>query len=140
MGREQKIKTPETLKETALYAPVKAFLEGAGYEVKAEIGAADVVGLRGAEEPVIVELKTGFSLALFHQGIARLAVSDTVYLAVPRGTGRRFLKGAGRECEARPAIGAGADDGAFVDRIWWRCIAIRAPMRRANRPGKRPRC
>ena len=46
----------------------------------------------GEDEPVIVELKTGFSLALFHQGVARLSVSDTVYVAVPRGTGRRFLK------------------------------------------------
>jgi len=81
------------MQETQLYAPVKAFLEAAGYEVKAEIGPADVVALRpGEDRPVIVELKTGFSLALFHQGVARLALSDMVYLAVPRGTGRRFLK------------------------------------------------
>jgi hypothetical protein len=81
------------MQETELYQPIKAFLEEAGYEVKAEIGPADVVAVRPDEgEPVIVELKTGFSLALFHQGIARLSVSDQVYVAVPRGTGRRFLK------------------------------------------------
>ncbi|PWK60928.1 DUF2161 domain-containing phosphodiesterase [Roseicyclus mahoneyensis] len=80
------------MQETELYPPVKAFLEAAGYTVKAEIGPADVMALRDGEEPVIVELKTAFSLALFHQGIARLAVSDSVYLAVPRGQGRRFAQ------------------------------------------------
>ena len=79
-------------KETDLYPPVKAFLETQGYEVKAEIGAADVVGCRDGEDPVIVELKTGFSLSLVHQGIARQAISDLVYLAIPRGQGRRFQK------------------------------------------------
>ena len=77
------------MRETDLYPPVKAFLEGQGYVVKGEIGPADVVGLRGEEPPVIVELKTGFSLALVHQGIARQAVSPHVYLAVPAIPGRR---------------------------------------------------
>lgn len=76
--------------ETDLYPPIKAFLEGQGYTVKGEIGAADVVACRGEEPPVIVELKTGFSLSLFHQGCARLALTDAVYLAVPRGRGKRF--------------------------------------------------
>ncbi len=79
------------MQETELYPPVKAFLEGQGYTVKAEIGAADVVACRGAEDPVIVELKTGFSLSLVHQAVARQAITDTVYLAAPRGKGRRFL-------------------------------------------------
>ena len=76
--------------ETALYPPVKAFLEAQGYTVKSEVGAADVVAVRGDEPPVIVELKTGFSLALFHQAIERLAVSETVYVAVPRKSGAVF--------------------------------------------------
>lgn len=78
------------MQETELYAPVKAFLEGQGYEVKAEISAADVVAVRGDDEPVIVELKTAFSLSLVHQGVARQSVTDAVYIAVPRKTGRRF--------------------------------------------------
>ena len=78
--------------ETELYTPIKLFLEGQGFEVKGEVGAADIVAVRGDEEPVIVELKTGFSLALFHQAVARLSMSDTVYVAVPRGAGRMFLK------------------------------------------------
>ena len=68
--------------ETALYAPVKALLEAQGYAVKGEILACDVVGVRGEEPPVIVELKRSFSLALVLQGVDRLAVSDAVYVAV----------------------------------------------------------
>jgi hypothetical protein len=80
------------MRETELYAPVKGFLEAQGYEVKGEVGACDVVGVRGADDPVVVELKTGFSLSLVHQGVARQSITDDVYLAVPRGTGKRFLK------------------------------------------------
>ena len=71
----------ETVKETDLYPPIKAYLEKQGYEVKAEVCACDVVGRRGDEEPVIVELKTGFTLPLILQGVDRLAMSDNVYLA-----------------------------------------------------------
>ena len=78
--------------ETDLYPPVKTFLEGQDYVVKSEVGAADVVAVRGAEPPVIVELKLGFSLTLVHQCVARLSVSDEVYMAVARGTGKRFAK------------------------------------------------
>lgn len=80
-------------RETDLYGPVKTLLEGQGYEVKSEIGAADVVGMRADDEaPVVVELKTGFSLSLFHQAVDRQAITDIVYVAVPRGSGRPFLK------------------------------------------------
>jgi len=79
-------------RETDLYPPIKAFLEDQGYIVKAEVGAADVVAVRGAEPPVVVELKLGFSLALFHQCLARLKVADDVYLAVARQPGKRFAK------------------------------------------------
>ena len=69
--------------ETDLYLPVKAFLEKQGYTVKGEIARCDVVARRGDEPPVIVELKSVFNLSLLLQGVERLAVSDTVYLAVP---------------------------------------------------------
>ena len=81
-----------TPRETDLYPAIKSFLEDQGYVVKAEVGAADVVAVRGAEPPVVVELKLGFSLALFHQCVARLKVSDEVYLAVVRQPGKRFQK------------------------------------------------
>jgi len=81
-----------SVRETDLYPPVKSFLEDQGYVVKAEVGAADVVALRGAEPPVVVELKLGFSLALFHQCLDRLKVSDDVYLAVAHKAGKPFYK------------------------------------------------
>jgi len=79
-------------RETDLYPPVKSFLQGQGYQVKGEIGALDVMALRGDDAPVIVELKTGFSLSLYHQAIERQAISDDIYICVPRGAGRVFAR------------------------------------------------
>ena len=76
------------MRETDLYAPVKAFLEAQGYEVKGEIEGCDVVAIRGEEPPVIVELKAGFSLPLVFQGVTRQRVAENVYLAVPPFPGR----------------------------------------------------
>jgi len=75
-------KPPPT--EAALYAPVKRFLEAQGYDVKAEVRGCDLVAQRGDEPPVIVELKLRFTLPLLLQGVDRLAISERVYLAVPR--------------------------------------------------------
>jgi len=79
--------------ESDLYPAVKAFLEGQGYDVKAEVRGCDVVATRGEEPPVIVELKLTFSLALVLQGVDRLALTDRVYLAVGRPRGRRARRG-----------------------------------------------
>ena len=68
--------------ESDLYAPVKALLEGLGYEVKAEVKDCDVVASKAGAAPVVVELKLIFSLELVLQGIDRLKVSDSVYLAI----------------------------------------------------------
>lgn len=89
MGQSARMSRP---RETDLYPPVKAFLEDQGYVVKAEVGAADVVAVRGAEPPIVVELKLGFTLSLFHQCVARMAVTDDVYMAVARQPGKRFAK------------------------------------------------
>ena len=80
------------LREADLYPPIKAFLEQQGYVVKGEVGAADVVAVKGDVPPVIVELKLGFSLSLFHQGIERLAITDQVYVAVPHKPGKPFQR------------------------------------------------
>ena len=83
------------IKETQLYAPVKAYFTALGYEVKGEVGAADLVavpiGAPEGSEPIIVELKTGFTLSLFHQAINRQSMSDQVYIAVPRKSGKAAL-------------------------------------------------
>ncbi len=81
--------------EIELYAPVKTWLEAQGYAVKGEIGAADVMAVK-AQELLIVELKTGFSLTLLQQSVKRQAVTDLVYVAVPRWRGKagwRAFKG-----------------------------------------------
>jgi hypothetical protein len=68
--------------ESDLYAPVKALLEAQGYSVKGEVKGCDVVAVRGAEPPVVVELKRAFGISLVLQGINRLTITDNVYLAV----------------------------------------------------------
>jgi hypothetical protein len=83
-------------RESDLYAPVKAFLLGQGYDVKGEVRGCDLVGVRGDEPPVIVELKRAFGLGLVLQGVDRLAMSDAVYLAV--GEWPRRLKEVRKLC------------------------------------------
>ena len=71
------------MKEADLYPDLKAYLERQGYTVKAEIGACDLMARRGDEPALVVEMKLSFSLALVMQGVARQALFDDVYLAVP---------------------------------------------------------
>lgn len=85
--------------ETALYAPVKAFLQGLGFTVKGEIDSCDIVAVRPGEPPVMViaELKLGFTFELVLQAVDRLTAADEVWLAVPmtrkgRDTDRRVQR------------------------------------------------
>jgi hypothetical protein len=84
--------------ETALYLPVKRFLERLGFTVKGEIGGCDLVGLSDADPPVVVicELKLSFNLELVLQAVDRAAASDEVWLAA-----RVSARGKGRESDAR---------------------------------------
>jgi hypothetical protein len=93
--------------ETDLYAPIKRFLEARGYEVKAEVASADVVAVRGDDTPVIVELKTGFSLSLVHQAIERQAVTDNVYVAVPSADSRQSVRALKRNLKLCRRLGLG---------------------------------
>lgn len=72
------------MKESDLYQPIKALLESQGYEVKGEIGACDIVAVRGDEPAVIVELKLLLNLDLILQASERLRLAEQVYIAVPR--------------------------------------------------------
>lgn len=97
----------QVIRETDLYAPVKDFLQSQGYDVKGEVGAVDVVACRGDETPVLVELKTTFSLSLFHQAIERLAVSDLIYVAVPHKSGKAFARSLKRNIALCRRLGIG---------------------------------
>ncbi len=83
--------------ETALYGPVKRFLEARGFAVKGEVCGCDLVAVNGADPPLVVigELKQRFSLELLLQGVDRLAAGDEIWLAV-RLSARR-----GRERDPR---------------------------------------
>ncbi len=84
--------------ETALYLPVKRFLENLGFTVKGEIGGCDLVALSGDEPPIVVigELKLTFNLELILQAVDRAAAADEVWLAA-----RMSARGKGRESDAR---------------------------------------
>ena len=84
--------------ETALYTPVKTFLESLGLTVKGEIGHCDLVGLSDHEPPCVVigELKLSFNLELVLQGVDRAASGDEIWLAA-----KLSQTGRGRENDAR---------------------------------------
>jgi hypothetical protein len=84
--------------ETALYLPVKRFLEKLGFTVKGEIGGCDLVGLSGDDPPVVVigELKLAFNLELILQAIDRSPAGDEIWIAA-----RMSARGKGRESDAR---------------------------------------
>jgi hypothetical protein len=84
--------------ETALYHPVKEFLEGLGFAVKGEVVGCDVVALKEGSPPIVVicELKAQFNLDLVLQGVDRAAACDEVWLAA-----RLSRTGKGREADKR---------------------------------------
>ncbi|MEA2820697.1 MAG: hypothetical protein QOJ86_2701 [Bradyrhizobium sp.] len=84
--------------ETALYLPVKRFLEKLGFTVKGEVGGCDLVGLSGGDPPVVVigELKLTFNLELLLQAVDRAGACDEVWLAA-----KMSARGKGRESDAR---------------------------------------
>ena len=69
--------------ETALYLPVKRFLEKLGFTVKGEVGGCDLVALSGDDPPIVVigELKLAFNLELILQAVDRAGAADEVWLA-----------------------------------------------------------
>jgi hypothetical protein len=84
--------------ETALYLPVKRFLEELGFTVKGEVGGCDLLGLSGGDPPVVVigELKLTFNLELLLQAVDRAGACDEVWLAA-----KMSARGKGRESDSR---------------------------------------
>jgi hypothetical protein len=70
-------------KETELYEPVKRLLEKEGYIVKAEVKSCDIAAFKG-DELLVVEMKRQFNLKVVYQAMERRALTDKVYIAVPR--------------------------------------------------------
>ena len=89
---------PELPLETALYLPVKRFLENLGFTVKGEVGGCDLVALSGDDPPIVVigELKLSFNLELVLQAVDRAGACDEVWLAA-----KMSARGKGRESDAR---------------------------------------
>jgi hypothetical protein len=89
---------PEQILETALYLPVKRFLEKLGFTVKGEVGGCDLVALSGDDPPIVVigELKLSFNLELILQAVDRAGAADEVWLAA-----KLSARGKGRESDAR---------------------------------------
>jgi len=84
--------------ETALYLPVKRFLESLGFTVKGEVGGCDLVALSDNDPPIVVigELKLSFNLELVLQAVDRAGACDEVWLAA-----KMSARGKGRESDAR---------------------------------------
>jgi hypothetical protein len=91
--------------ETALYLPVKKFLEARGLRVKGEICGCDLVALPAEQDdspPIVVigELKQRFTLELLLQGVDRMAAGDEIWLAV-RNSSKSRKRADGRLNDAR---------------------------------------
>lgn len=85
------------MKETAMYKPLKKYLEKEGYVVHSEVESVDVMAQRD-DELLIVEMKTSFNLQLIYQLTERLKITDQVYAYVPLGKGGRWPKTYKRMC------------------------------------------
>ncbi len=70
-------------RETQLFEPVRRLLEKKGYTVKAEVKDCDIAAFR-ENELLVVELKRQFSLKVVYQAMERRALTDKVYIAIPR--------------------------------------------------------
>ncbi|MCD8036251.1 MAG: DUF2161 family putative PD-(D/E)XK-type phosphodiesterase [Clostridiales bacterium] len=70
-------------KEADLYPPVQEYFLSLDYDVQAEVKSCDLVAKKD-NETVIAELKRNFCLKLVYQAIDRQAMTDLVYVVIPR--------------------------------------------------------
>jgi hypothetical protein len=69
--------------EKEMFPILKTAIESQGYEVKAEVLNADLVGKKD-DYLIVVEMKTALTTKLIYQGLKRSHISDYVYLAIPK--------------------------------------------------------
>ncbi|MFT7686404.1 MAG: hypothetical protein ACI9FB_001749 [Candidatus Azotimanducaceae bacterium] len=69
--------------EIELYPPVKDYLEAEGYRVRGEVKNCDIAAVKD-NTMLIVELKTSANMTLLIQATERQAITDLVYVAIPK--------------------------------------------------------
>lgn len=69
--------------ERDLYEPLKEYLTGCGFEVRAEINKCDLAAKRD-DYLIIVEMKRHLSFDLLEQAIERQSYADAVYVCIPK--------------------------------------------------------
>lgn len=69
--------------EKELYEPVKKWLEGHGFDPRAEVRHCDIMAMKD-DMVIAVELKTALNLEVILQAVDRQRYCDLVYIAVPK--------------------------------------------------------
>jgi hypothetical protein len=72
--------------ERDMYAPVKAYLQSLGWEVRSEVEHCDAAALR-EDKLLMAEMKLTLNLDVILQAVGRQSMADVVYIAVPRKPG-----------------------------------------------------
>jgi hypothetical protein len=66
-----------------MYAPVKAYLQALGWEVKAEVAGCDAAAVKDGKL-LAAEMKLTLNLDVILQAVGRQKMADAVYIAVPK--------------------------------------------------------
>ena len=77
-----------SFKEADMYAPLKAFFEGLGYDVRGEVKGIDMALVK-ENSLTAVEMKKNFNATLLFQALDRQRLAAEVYVAIPLAA---FLK------------------------------------------------
>ncbi len=81
----------KVIKETDLYPPLHDYLVGNGYVVRSEVEGCDVAATKD-DELVLIEIKRNFSTSLLAQAVRRQRVTPSVYVAIPKPSGKQSKK------------------------------------------------
>jgi hypothetical protein len=88
---EKKQKKEKKILEEELYAPVRNYLIGEGYDVKGEVRHCDVTAYKDGLL-LVAEMKTSLNLEVILQAAVRQRIADIVYIAVPKNGRALFTK------------------------------------------------
>ena len=75
------------ISETDLYQPIYDYLVAQGYTVRSEVRNCDIAAIKD-DDLIIIELKRQFSTDLLIQATKRQRITDSVYVAIPKPTGK----------------------------------------------------